>query len=584
MMLNVKILLDPKFYYQKLNELRAKSKQVFSAVGSDVKKVFSAVRSGVSRANVSFAKFARSALMGAGAVFVIEKAIQNVLSIFDAHMKNLKAQITDAIESMGDLASQYSSFDKQQVDQSNSNKNALSTLSDLQMSDSPLTNVQKEQQRQAIDTLRKSYHDLNVEIDAASGKIKNFRDIQSRVLSGDQKKELNNVRRQINALEKQNGIAAGAVQYKGGPFSEYWEKIKETYGWGAAQEAGGVQKQNVDKLMALRRREYQLTHSDRARDADAMYQAKMKDRAERLADPENVAAKRYTIDEQIRETETELKRNSSAQDKGRLQERLALLKNQRDDLPKTKKDAFTAAEKESLEIQKMINEGRSGEAKAVKLINEMKKQGISLTKEEAAEIIKARQKVASQTYYSGAIKDLENQIRIQQLINQEKTEEAERQRIIMELQKRGLVYDEASVNRNMELNRQLGSLNLRNSQKEEAHSLYTQSVRTTGRSKEAAEQSALRDAEKIKGGKLTDSEIEATKKLHNLTWEVQNMRAPEFGDYSIQSNDLTSRGGFSGGAVTPDSEKIALETCNYNKRQAETAEKIMRFLEELGRN
>ena len=37
MALNVKILLDPKSYYQKLNELAAKSKQVFSRVGNDVK-------------------------------------------------------------------------------------------------------------------------------------------------------------------------------------------------------------------------------------------------------------------------------------------------------------------------------------------------------------------------------------------------------------------------------------------------------------------------------------------------------------------------------------------------------------------
>ena len=279
MALNVKILLDPKSYYQKLKELAAKSTQAFSRVGNEVKKVFSAVRGRVSGATASFGTFIKSVLRGGGAFSLIEKGCLCFFSVFDAHMKKLKEQITDAIESMGDLARQYSSFDKQQVDQSNSNKNALSTLSDLQMSDSPLTNVQKEQQRQAIDNLRKSYHDLNIEIDAASGKIKNFRDIQSRVLSGDQKKELNNVRRQIKALEKQNGVAAGAVQYKGGAFSEYWEKMKETYGWGAAQEAGGVQKQNVDKLMALRRREYQLTHSDRAKDADAMYQAKMKDQA-----------------------------------------------------------------------------------------------------------------------------------------------------------------------------------------------------------------------------------------------------------------------------------------------------------------
>ena len=43
MVSNVKILLDPKFYYQKLKELAAKSTQVFSHVGNNVKKVFFAV-------------------------------------------------------------------------------------------------------------------------------------------------------------------------------------------------------------------------------------------------------------------------------------------------------------------------------------------------------------------------------------------------------------------------------------------------------------------------------------------------------------------------------------------------------------
>ena len=446
MMLNVKILLDPKFYYQKLNELGAKSKQVFSrigsdvkkvfsAVGSDAKKVFSAVHSGVSGVKVSFSKLAISILRSGGGLALIEKMIQSSFSAFDAYMKKLKAQTTDSIESMGDLAGQYSSFDKQQVDQSNSNKNALSTLSDLQMSDSPLTNVQKEQQRQAIETLRKSYHDLNVEIDAASGKIKNFLDIQSRVLSGDQKKELNNVRRQIEALEKQNGIAADAVQYKGGTFSEYWEQMKETYGWGAAQEAGGVRKQNIDKLMALRRREYHLTHSDRAGDANAMYQAQIKDQQQLAA----------------------------AQQKQQQKEREALLRQQKQE------------------------------------------------KEEKAAALKTELR-------------------------------------------------------------------------EKAQDLKGQAMEKAGLGQEAAREKALRDAERSKGSKLTGEEAAQVRKLSDLTWDLNSLQAPQPGDLSVRTNSLTSRGGFSGGAVMPDSEKIAREACTYNKRQAETADKIMRFLEDLGRN
>ena len=72
MVLNVKILLDPKFYYQKLKELATKSTQVFSRVGSNAKKVFSAVRSGVSGATASFGTFIKSVLRGGGAPVLIE--------------------------------------------------------------------------------------------------------------------------------------------------------------------------------------------------------------------------------------------------------------------------------------------------------------------------------------------------------------------------------------------------------------------------------------------------------------------------------------------------------------------------------
>ena len=100
MVLNVKIFLDPKFYYQKLKELATKSTQVFSRVGSNAKKVFSAVRSGVSGATASFGTFIKSVLRGGGALSLIEKGGLCIFSVVDASMKKLKAQITDAIESM----------------------------------------------------------------------------------------------------------------------------------------------------------------------------------------------------------------------------------------------------------------------------------------------------------------------------------------------------------------------------------------------------------------------------------------------------------------------------------------------------
>lgn len=231
-----------------------------------------------------------------------------------------------------------------------------------------------------------------------------------------------------------------------------------------------------------------------------------------------------------------------------------------------KKDAFMAAENESLEIQKMINEGRTEEAKALKLINEMKKQGVKLSKEEAAAIIKKRQEVASQTYYKDTIQDLENQIQIQQMINDGMDEEAKRQAIINDLKKRGLAYDEDSVNRIMELNRQLGALKLEKSQKDEKNSLYNRALRMAGRSQEAEEREALDRARKTKGSDLTDDEKQKTLDLLNMSRQLDELqKGPNFGDLSIKTNDLTSRGGFQGGAVVPDSKRYEQQVIDHNK-------------------
>ena len=107
---------------------------------------------------------------------------------------------------------------------------------------------------------------------------------------------------------------------------------------------------------------------------------------------------------------------------------------------------------------------------------------------------------------------------------------------------------------------------------------------TAWQGRAAAEQRALRDAERRKGGQLTDDETMLVKKLSELNWNVNSPQAGQSGDLAVKTNSLTARGGFQGGAAIPDSEKIAREVCDYSRRQAETAEKIMRLLEEMGRD
>ena len=127
------------------------------------------------------------------------------------------------------------------------------------------------------------------------------------------------------------------------------------------------------------------------------------------------------------------------------------------------------------------------------------------------------------------------------------------------------------------------ALNLQISNRDKAQDLQWRAMEKIGRGKEASEQRALWDAERTKGSKLTDSEIEATKKLHELTWQLDNRRGPDFGDLSIQTNDLTKRGGFRSGAVVPDADKYNRQIAEHNKSMHTILQRIESMVADFGK-
>lgn len=118
------------------------------------------------------------------------------------------------------------------------------------------------------------------------------------------------------------------------------------------------------------------------------------------------------------------------------------------------------------------------------------------------------------------------------------------------------------------------ALNLQISNRDKAQDLKYRAMEMAGRGKEASEQRALWDAEQRKGRKLTDSEIEATKKLHELTWNFDNRRGQDFGSMAVQTNSLTARGGFQTGAAAPDVDK-------YNRIIAENGKTMLSIVQRI---
>ena len=382
------------------------------------------------------------------------------------------ARFLDYFNSLKEAADTYAAYEKRQSQISSENSSAIERISGLQLSGPALNHTQREEQRQALETLRKTYRGLQVDIDEATGKIKNFEEIQKKVLSSDQKKELILVQQQIKYLEKQMNVGQHNIKYTGGFFSEYIQQLKETYGWGTAQEIGGAQKANVDKLMELRYREFDLKYRDRAADASALYAAKKRD---------------------------------------------------------------------------MQNQPQAQKADV-----------------------------------SDYIQTLTEQLNLQSLLNQGLEETALKQKIINELKRKGLEHDQATIDKIVELQKQIGAEKLRGAQKKEIESLYDRALRSVGRTKEADERKALAKAEETKGAPLSDEEKAATLKLLELTSSLDKMSDQKVtGDFAIKTNSLTARGGFQTGARVPDSSQYERQIAQNTQKHSEIVTRIEALLREV---
>ena len=127
-----------------------------------------------------------------------------------------------------------------------------------------------------------------------------------------------------------------------------------------------------------------------------------------------------------------------------------------------------------------------------------------------------------------------------------------------------------------------GRKNLNEQLKGKAESLKDTAMRNAGYGREAAQEKALRNAEKTKGSALTEKEKARVIKNADLEWDMEHREAPQLGDLAIKTNSLTSRGGFASGAVMPDKDAVNRSIAEYNRKTNELLEKINRNLEGIG--
>ena len=208
-------------------------------------------------------------------------------------------------------------------------------------------------------------------------------------------------------------------------------------------------------------------------------------------------------------------------------------------------------------------------------------QQLAAAQKEQEAAAQAQQK--TEDYYNSSIKNLETQLKIQQLINEGKTEEAERLKIINDLESKGRPVEEARISRMMELKSMMGEQQLAAAQGTQAKSLYDRALLAAGRGQEADTRAALEQARAAKkGGELTEEEKSRTLELLGLSQQLDKLSGANFPGMAIQTNSLTARGGFQTGAVVPDTEKYNRIIADNGKTMLSVVQRIETICRQFG--
>ena len=438
----------------------------------------------------------------------LRKGISGAQEAADAAQKN-----AEAIRESAAAAEQQRQKNETNWKSLKSLKDSLDILSVTEKA----SNAQKTEAVRLIGLLSKSYGNLGISIDGATGRMLGFDKAYAAALEKDKQNRLNAMKGEYKELESEiarnNEIIGG-----------FWSSKTDI-----ANAQGNIQ--NATKRMAeLAPQIHALEKSNPGKDHTTAAKSAELDRKQNTFD---------SVHDQLKNEEQQLK------------------------------------------YQQLINEGRVKEANALKLINDAKKQGMELEKSDAEWIAERQGRVRMDSYYENEMDSLATKKREQELINAGLDEEAEKLRIIMELEKQGAEVSDDKVDKIMHERRELKSMQLAYGLKEQAYGLQNQAMHKVGLGKEADEQKALRDAEKQKGAKLDENETALVKSIADLTYKMGHETLPQLGDLSIKTNSLTSRGGFASGAVMPDKDAVNKAVARFNETQCQLLENIKGLIGKL---
>lgn len=178
-------------------------------------------------------------------------------------------------------------------------------------------------------------------------------------------------------------------------------------------------------------------------------------------------------------------------------------------------------------------------------------------------------------------RDTQSQNDIAQAVFNYDLDRANTLKFINDLKAQGIKIDQQELRNNrakyqglLDQQRIQRQLKLKQSQRDQGNNLVIQAMKQAGFTRQANRLEAQKNAEKIKGARLTQQQIQKANTLADLQTRLSEFKYNFDTNLDIKTNEMTARGGFASGAVTPD-------TYDVNNQIRDAARQSNRLLQDI---
>lgn len=219
---------------------------------------------------------------------------------------------------------------------------------------------------------------------------------------------------------------------------------------------------------------------------------------------------------------------------------------------------------ELLELQSKIykyDEQRAKDSLKLKQNQNAIKESLLEQQKIEAEILKIKKRSAD--YYTTQQNEIQSELDVQKMYLQGKFREAEEQKILNNLKKQGLIVDQNEVKAILDKQEEFSKFKVDTELKKSAENISNQLKPQTISNVTAQRIKELEEANKVL---LSDDQKSKIRKLVAIEFEMKNIKSVD--SYESITNELTRRGGFSGGYYD-NSDKIQRQIADNTRLSAD---------------